>query len=249
MLPVVGLLPSFAEGELGFAAARSLQPACDVILVAEGPIAYAPDEPQKWPSLKRTHVAYGSWPSDAGKRNGLLERAKRWASGREFWIVWLDGDELLLYPDHLRLWVERAEREQWDDSGSDLKVTGGFPLRLVELDGTTVQAMGRIIRGDLVEEYRHSISEVKLVGRESSMPLPNVPNWAPGYTSEGGRAVPAEDVTGYCRPPLQGEPHILHLSALRDPARQAERQSEAELRGYKERAEAQGIAIPEWAAE
>lgn len=247
MLPVVGLMPTFQEGELGIQAARSLAPACEVIFIAEGPINYAPGEPGKWPSLKKTHVEYGAWGTDATKRTALVDRAKAWASGRPFWILWLDGDEILLWGEHLRLWIARAEAEPWE--GGDLKVTGGFPLRLVELDGTTVQSMGRILRGDLVDHYLHSAVEVKLIGRESSMALPNVPNWSPGYTDETGRAFPAEDETAYCRRPLQGEPHILHLSALRDPARQAERQSAAEVRGYKERAAAAGITVPEWAAE
>lgn len=255
-LPIVGLLSTFAEGPLGEAAARSLAKACDKVIVGEGPIGPAPgrpgeDSPHRWPSIKSGHVLTGRWPSDAAKRTALVLEAQRTMGGvramggRPFWAVWLDGDELLLNPESLRLWCWRAEREQWDSTSSDLKISGGFPLRLVELDGTVVQAMGRVLRGDLVESYLHSIVEVKMHSALSSIPLPNVPNWSPAQLDEDGSVkVPADPLSAYRRPPLQGEPHVLHLSSLRDPARTAERQSEAEQRGYRERAEAMGIALP-----
>lgn len=248
MLPIVGLLSTFAEGPLGEAAARSLARACDRLIIGEGPIGEATARPHRWPSIKAGHLLTGEWPTDAAKRTALVRAAQEATGGKPFWVVWLDGDEILLWPEHLRLWIHRAEAEDWAATSSDLKQTGGFPVRLVELDGTTVQATGRVIRGDLIEAYLHSIVEVKMKSLLSSIPLPNVPAWEPGReeTLPGGETiqVPADTITGYRRPPLQGEPHILHLSALRDPGRGAERQSEAEVRGYRERAAALGIALP-----
>lgn len=250
MLPIVGILSTYAEGPLGVNAARTLRAACDWILIGEGPIragdgSIPREAPHHWkakPGIQR--VLAGRWESDAAKRTELLMHAQAHQKG-PFWAVWLDGDEALIWPEHLRLWCYRAELEQWDSG--ELKVTGGFPIRLVELDGTTVQAQGRVYRGDLVERYLHSSVEVRLKGRQASMPLPNIPNWTPAYTSEAGRAIPAQEIDAYNRPPLQGEPHILHLSALRDPGRTAERQSQAELDGIRAQAERMGVALPEWA--
>ena len=213
---------------MGIRAVTSLGAACDQIIVGEGPLGETTPLPQRWPPIRHTEVIFGSWETDAAKRTFLLNAAKAWASGRKFWIVWIDGDELMLWGENLPLWIARAEY-----GDPELKETGGFPLRLVELTGATVMATGRVIRGDIIEEYRHSIVEVKLTGMETSHPLPNLPNWAPG-----------EPVTAYNRPPLHGEPHYLHLSSLRDPARQAQRQSEAETEGYEARAKALGIYVP-----
>lgn len=232
-LPIIGLVSSFAEELLGVAAVRSILPACDRVYVSEGPIG-DPGEtrPTRWPSLKGTHAEVGSWDTDAAKRTHLLRRAQTYCNGKPFWAVFLDGDESFIWADRLPVWIRRAELEPWSD---DLKVTGGFPLRIVELDGSVVWAAGRVFRGDLVEEFLNSSVEIRLKDSGASVGIGNSLCWRPG-----------DEVDAYHRPPLQGEPHILHLSELRDPARQVKRQSVAELEDYRERAARLGLALPAW---
>lgn len=228
---LVGLVSTYAEGNLGEAAVRSLEDACARIFIAEGPIGEQTEVNHDWGEIRRD-VVYGLWVSDAAKRNALLRFAQN-LPYPDVWVVSLDGDEQLLNGHNLPLWVERARAG--DD---DLRVHGGFPIRLVELDGSTSQALNRVYRADAVDSYVHSSCELRLAGGgETSISAGNVINWRPG-----------DQVTGYNRPPLQGEPHILHLSELRDPARRARRQSELELEDYAIRAKKIGIELPDWAA-
>lgn len=237
-LPIIGLVSSYREAELGHAAARSLGHVCKRVLVLEGPIVGGmiddaiPSLGERWPSTRNTQVRYEVHDSDAAKRTALLRWAQDVMSGAPFWALFLDGDEQLVNGHNLPLWARRAELEPWND---DLRVTGGFPLRIVELDGSTVTSSGRIFRGDQVERFELSSVQIKLKGSDATVAAGNVPNWLPG-----------EEITGYNRPPLQGEPHILHLHPLRDPAREAVRQSEAEIESTRAQAERLGIALPEW---
>lgn len=227
---LVGLVSTYAEGALGEAAVRSLEDVCHRILIAEGPIGKRTEPNHQWDG---PDVIYGTWKTDAEKRTDLLNRARsiKHVPPESVWAVVVDGDEQLLNAHNLPLWIRRAEY-----GDSDLLVTGGFPLRIVEMDGTTVQAFNRVYRVHQVDAYVHSGAELRLRDSATSIPSGNVPNWQPG-----------DQITGYNRPPLQGEPHILHLSELRDPARRAKRQSVAELEDYAERAKKAGIELPTWA--
>ena len=230
-LPILGLVSSYREGELAQAAVRSLETCCRRILVLEGQIG-GPDLGEAWPSMKRTGARrQGGFVSDAEKRTALL----RWAqdvAGGPFWALWLDGDEQLVNGSNLPLWTRRAEMEPWETE--DLHVTGGFPLRVVELDGTTSQGMGRIFRGDLIGRFLLSSTQLELRDGKAVVGAGNTVVWRPG-----------EPLAAVERPPLQGEPHVLHLSELRDPARGVERQSAAEVRSVREQAARIGIALPE----
>lgn len=251
MLPVIGLVSAFAEGPLGERAVQSLHPAVERVYVAEGPAGDPGQEVNhRWPSMKKTHVAYGAWDSDADKRTYLIREAQRYVNGKPFWAVWLDADEVLVNAENLPVWIRRAEY-----GDPDLRATGGFYIRRVELDGTTVQCPDRVIRGDQIHEYVHSIVEIRLkrydeTGDRASLSLGHLPNWTPGVVHElpdgSTTIIPGDPVTAYNRPPLQGEPHVLHLHELRDPARTAQRLSDAEVDGYREQAKRIGVMLPEW---
>jgi hypothetical protein len=142
------------------------------------------------------------------------------------WIVWLDSDELLLWGEYLIDWLHRTEHE----TGA-----GGFIIRLVELDGSVVMCHGRVVRGDLIRSYEHSIATI-LLKNGMLVSLPNVPVCAAGgvpYWTDESRAIEVDDLARL-RPPLAGEPHLLHRSLLRDPSRDVERQSVAESRWFDE---------------
>lgn len=211
MLPVVGLLSTFREGLLARDAVRSLLGCCDRVLCLEAPIGAAdPDagEPSRlWDGKKRPPSLLvserGPFATDAAKRTALLRWAHRFQQqiGQpEWWAVVLDGDEVLLWPELLPAYLERARAED---------AAGSLKLKLVTAaDGRSeVQETGaRILPGHLVDEYVLSSYQIRLRGTATVLTLPNGPAQ---------------------RPPLQGEPHILHRSYLRPPSR-TDRQSEAE---------------------
>lgn len=221
---IVGLVSTFQEGRLAEDAVRSLLPCCQVVLVNEGPITDARDvtiDRSGWTWARkepRVTVAFGSYESDAEKRTALLTRSRRYPTPT--WGVILDGDELLLHGEQIPALIEHHEQQAALAGSEPLRV----PLRLVDGDGTVSVMTGRILRLDLVERWLISSYHILLRnGVEVSL--------ANGKLVDVG--VPDSrdlDVsTGFqLRRPLQGEPHILHRPFLRDPDRQAERQSSAE---------------------
>jgi hypothetical protein len=231
---IVGLIPTYQEGRLAWSAINSLLPGCDHVAVFDGPIGDArptgyqtilpPDNPHL--TVKR-----GTWDSDAHKRTEMLKwaQARRWLDD-DSWIVWLDGDEVMLYGEYLPDLIERAVEEGANDTP-----VGGIPLRLHELEGTTSLVTGRLLRVDIVEEYITSISFVRLKNGETRL-LGNIPiwNWRQGPMivhddGEGGMVIDAR-----CRPASAGEPQILHRSAWRSRARTVERQSVAEQKAFEQ---------------
>lgn len=217
-------------------AVRSLA-ALDHVLVAEGPIGdNRPDGPpselprgREW-SGRLTRLD-GVWPSDAAKRTAMLEWVHRrpWLDG-ETWGLWLDGDELLLWGEHLHDWVWRVSQQ-----GDADNPVAGWPLPLVELDGSVVLCLGKLLRVDLVRRYLVSSSLLELVNGEQ-VTRGNVPYWNP---VDGPLVRDAEGRPNWrARPPLQGEPHLQHRPVLRSKLRTAERQHKAEERDYR------GVILP-----
>jgi hypothetical protein len=227
VLKIVGLVSCFREGELVQAAIKSLA-ALDHTLVFEGPVEGnldAAGQPSLLPKpgQRLSVVRGGPWASDAGKRTKMVEwvRKRPWLNDPEgTWGLWLDGDELLLWGDYLRDWLLRVSEQ-----GDEENPVAGWPLPLVELDGTVVICMGKLLRIDLVQRYLASSSYIELVDG-SRRTVGNVPYWnvKDGPLLEHWRA----------RPPLQGEPHLLHRPILRSKGRDVERQHAAEARAFAE---------------
>lgn len=235
---IVALMSSYREGALGLAAARSVLPACDVLIVLEGAVGVAAPGGDPTPLIEIREAGreagvtcYATtveepFASDASKRTELLRQAKFLGRGDHdpLWCFWIDGDELLLWSEYLPDLIARAA---YDNDNA------GFPIRIVELDGSVVQAHGRVFRGDLIDEFIEGSYQVLL---ESGMvvALPNTPICVSGgvpCARPDGEPVTVEDLAEL-RPPLAGEPHFLHRTMLRDPARQARRLSTAEPGWY-----------------
>jgi hypothetical protein len=245
---IVAVCSSYREGAGFGSTLDSALRGCDYVYVLDGPIGDAPpvapgdylDGLEEHISFRvaneRLTIEHGSWASDADKRSHALFRVKGKyspAKGDSLWVLWLDGDELLLWPEYLQDWTRRVDAE----TGA-----GGFAIRIVEYDGSVAKCYGKIIRADRVRRYVHSSYHVELhTGIEVA--LPNVPlcqaggipilpsgidQW--GELSEADRARWLADA----RPPIQGEPHLLHRSWLRDPGRTIARQSDAEGELYAE---------------
>lgn len=233
---IVGLVSSFREGALVQLAVASALDGCDYVLVVDAPVgaggATAGDPSDFRPFLSRAGNVgaprlslmdrapghpYEPFASDAAKRTFMVERARNVygrrlnrARGERLWGVWVDGDERLMFPEMLRHYIARGEH-----TGSP-----NFPLRLVEAQGGAVSlCYGKVVDLLAVERYVASSYEVQLFGEPISRAWGNDNahwNWQQGGNIEGAR------------PPVQGEPHLLHLSALRPPGRDSERMHSAE---------------------
>ena len=243
---IAALVSSFREGPLFVSTLRSAL-ALDYVLVddsaLEGVDVHA-GEPTPVDAFRTMgHVEVMSRrtaKSDASKRTRMLRRMKDVYKARRkgvprreldpLWILWLDGDELLLWGEYLPDLTHRADAE----TGA-----GGHRLRLVELDGSVVFCYGKLVRGDRIRRYLESSYQVEL---ETGMiiALPNIPICGPGgipaFTDEQSELPQAERVRllAELRPPLAGEPHLLHRSIMRDPSRTIERLHAREPAFYEE---------------
>lgn len=195
MTRTVGLLSSYREGGLAAAAVASLRACCDTVLCLEGPAGATLEagDPTVFTRERRRPqdvlVREGAWASDAAKRTELVAWAKRLYPG-PLWGLVLDGDEALLFPELLPDYLDRADRQQ---AGP-----GGLRLKIVEPDGQVYESAARALRIDLVADYVLSGYQIRLEGSQTVVTLP---------------LLPAE------KPPIIGEPHILHRSYLRPPER------------------------------
>lgn len=246
------LISSYREGLLLRSTVESARQSCDVISVFEGAVesdssreyAVTVKESGIWPGYFGSGIAtcFGTWKTDAAKRTFMLRWAK---SHREQhykdidepqWVLWLDGDEILVWGEYLRDYCDRADRET---------AVGGFPLRIVEQDGSVYQSYGRIFQAEAVAEILESSYQVQLASG-MVIALPNTPLCSsggiplnpPSHGSLGFKLDPSsEEVKKWLamsRPPLQGEPHILHRPMLRNPARNVRRLHQDEQLFYEE---------------
>lgn len=237
-MKIVGLVSSFREGELLRSAIESLAP-LDHVLVAEGPVEQNADlsgQESLIPSYvgepkRQVHVMRGEWPADAAKRTAMIRwvQDRRWLRGEEVWGLWLDGDEILLWGEYLADWLRRASQ-----AGTADDPAAGWPLSIVEPDGSVAWCMGKLIRVDLIERYLISSSFIEMKGG-ATRTVGNVQCWTPldgptQFTEAEGERLPH----WRARPPLQGEPHLVHRWHLREKQRQVERQHKAEERNYQD---------------
>lgn len=242
---IIGLVSCYREGALVQLAIQSALAGCDFVLVVDAPVgaggATSGDPSDFGPFLAKTGkvraprlsiVGVPLFASDAAKRTFMIERARnvygrpeRLRKGDRLWGVWVDGDERLMFPEMLRHYIARGEH------------TGNpnFPLRLVEAAGGAVSlCYGKVVDLLAVERYVASSYEVQLFGEPITRAWGNDNqhwNWQQGGNMEGAR------------PPIQGEPHLLHLSSLRPPGRDAERMHQAEADDLATRIPT-GIVLP-----
>lgn len=256
---IVGLISSYRESRLIVECVRSLLDGCNLVLVADGPVAdggatkgeESDLSPFNQTGIGRPHwiprlrVVKAKWDSDADKRSYLVDWAKnecRVPEGEPLWLVWLDGDELLLWPHLLQDWIRRGGAE----GDVHENPVGGIGLRICELDGTVAIGTGRVIRGDLVARYLVSSYQVELTSG-MVVALPYVPVCGPGSiplapTPQPERGSVEENRwLSNARAPVQGEPHILHRSILRPPGRDVERLHDAEADWFRRREDVQAI--------
>ncbi len=235
---VVGVCSTWQEGRLAASAVRSLRAACDVVHVYDGPIGQPlpGGSATDWRAFKRDPsvvVHTGEWETDAAKRTAALAPTRRLPP--PVWGVILDGDELLLHGELIPDLIEWSEA----DAASKGEMAATFGLRLVEVNGSVSILPARVIRLDLVARWVASSNQIEFVNGIVHT-FPNqliVPAGAPD-------APDSEQEYGIHqrRRPLAGEPHVLHRSGLRDPARAAARQHVAEASEWERLVASAGLA-------
>lgn len=201
----------------------------DEIFVVEGPTTFPLNKfDGAWDAHRtpRKNVRYmratGVWKSDADKRTAILREAQAW--NHDAWGLWLDADEILLYGDQLRIHINRAEQET---------ATGGSTIRIVEYDGSVAQCYGKLIRVGNIRNYVMSSYEVELTNR-MTVALPNVPICSMGGIPIGEIKDRDDPELALKRPPVIGEPHLLHRHGLRNPKREAPRLHDKEAESFEQ---------------
>lgn len=255
---IVALISTYLEGRTVQHAIRSALTACDRVIVVEGQAGPALPDAGKVPptdlgdyaglrGLKdfSPGVSYhaGRWGSDAEKRTAMLEHVRKLEP--PVWVLWLDGDEVLVNGEYLRDWVDyiawtdQLEREEWliTRLGNSKPVVGPYtvppepaptmriPLRLVELDGSISMSYVKMIRGDLVQSYELSIANLTNtagVGEQAG----NLHEHISGWMQKHPRA--AEGYLYWPPGPAPLDPFIVHRSLLRHPLRAGLRMNEQE---------------------
>lgn len=222
MTEIVALISTYKEEEILDSAIESVQ-CLDATIIFDGPT----NEPRGDISLvytfdEGTEIKFsGGWESDAKKRTEMLLYAQ--SAFPDAWALWLDGDEVLLWGEYLKDHCRRAEEET---------ATGGTTLRIVEYDGSVAQCYGKLIRLDAVKRYVMSSYEVEL-SSGLTVALPNVPICYAGGLPYGDITDVTNPLLGLNRPPLQGEPHLLHRHGLRSPKRTVERLHNTEAESFQ----------------
>lgn len=211
---LLGLCSTYKEGELSRMAIESCLAAhFDQVIVFEGPAGEElPGElPDSWipPAVTARN---GRWKTDAAKRTAMVKATRGFSEPT--WGVWVDGDEVLLNGEFLR---DQLQAVLWRDEREGGQPTAGFPLRLVEMDGSVAVCRAKCVRVDLIERYIVSSSGILFrngaMMAEGNLPMAQAEWWIPERMRllEEGRMI--------LTPPLPGEPYLLHRSPLRHPER------------------------------
>jgi len=253
---LAALISTYHEGTLAAAAIRSCLDAGIEVVCFEGPAGegrcdHAPATETGAVDPARFIWHHGEWATDAHKRTEMITYAKeRWHT-KPLWVLWLDGDEILINGHLIRdvcqsiMWTDKAAGANITDP--DNPPTGGAPLRLIEPDGSTSLLKGRLVRGDLIRSYIVSNLVLEMI-TGISLRLGNVQTKVedmPHVQAALHLGQLIQEATGtkkteleeklqqlfgflYLDPPLPGEPVIVHRSHLRHPERQKLRMHEQE---------------------
>ncbi len=226
-MKLYGLVSSYVEGPLVRMAIQSALRACDHVYVFEGPAgpdrcldAPLSDLTTPW-EIPELTIVRGEWQTDAAKRTAIVKHVQP-AKPEPVWGVWIDGDEVLMQGEFLRDWLQALV---WEDEASG-DTTVGFPIRIVEMDGSVAICRAKCLRVDQISNYVVSSSGIKLKNGVT-VAEGNLPQKLTEWWNADRMRVAAGDRL-MLEPPLPGEPYLLHRSPLRHPARRGLRMHEQE---------------------
>ena len=238
---IVGLCSSYLEGPLVQGAVRSLLAACDRAVFFEGPAGPPLDEDVPPSDFGRDvppqMIHHGTWSTDAKKRTAMVESLRPFTEPT--WGVWIDGDEVLCNPEYLRDWLQFFD---WKEEETGVK-NMGWPVKLIEMDGSVAVCQAKVIRVDRLDSYSVSSSVFKNVMgeldargnyRASIQDFPLHEQLRQLGDPDGGYL--------FAWPPLPCEPFIMHRSKLRHPRRSGLRLHEQEAVEI-EKAKAAGLGV------
>jgi hypothetical protein len=282
---LVGMLSLYREDALALAAVESAREACDHLIVYEGP-AGEPLADEGY--LEKTDYLSmlpldvykeGRWRTDAEKRTDMIKATRTY--GPPVWACWLDGDEILMNGQYLR---DQLQALTWEDEHRGASIDAadpadqpymGWPMMIVERDGSVAVCRGKVIRCDLVDHYSVSSSvyrnvmgglhgegnqqvllselpkhagiakvqaQAELLDKQISL-LPDGPERSKLLAQLEQLVMLMNELADklVLPPPLPGEPHLIHRSHLRHPARRGLRLHEQEATEI-EKAKATGSA-------
>lgn len=248
---VVGFMSTYCEGRLFVPAVDSLLAVgLDHLYVYEGPAGEPLPNEAELPPTRLEHldgragvtVHRNRWRTDGRKRNDMLQRAKQEWPGPA-WAVTLDADEILVGGQFLRdrlEWIEASDRHRGASIATpDNPPMARWPLRLIEHDGSMSLITARVYRMDFLRSIDHSTSVVTNVAGVRDG-WGNVGEVSRVWTERWLAAVDAGHMVAW--PPFSAEPHIVHRSNLRTPARQGLRMSDQETREFKRAMEEEGAS-------
>lgn len=220
---LVGIVPTYREGQLAAAAIRSILPHVDTVIVFEGPVGDATDEGyetdlREFGRNQRVVIRHGAWGVEADKRNAMLEYTRRLP--KPTWGLYVDADEVFVGAEYVRDYIWAAQVRNENESVTAL------PVNITEVDGS-VGRIHRIIRLDMLERHVLSMSQLQFFGQSFVAVFPVVPVWRPG------EPVRVED-NEYKGPPLLGTPSIHHRPYYRPPRRGEYRLHAEEIADFNE---------------
>lgn len=210
-VPIVCFISTYKEGQLVQGAIRSALACTNRILVFEGltETEGVEGEPTQLGIYNKYLAGTGRWDSESEKRNAMLQHARqKWQ--KDFWIMILDADELLVWGENLRDWLNQLNPGlHGPENVVPLKITE----HILKDNGTwdTWEAPHRLYHSSIIIRY--------VVG-----------SWqfeAPGGKLGVLNSQPSD------LPPIYGEPHIHHRHYLRRGERQAFRAHEHEEARWK----------------
>lgn len=223
-MKIVALISTYQEEELLPSVIRSAKD-LDLRLVFDGPVGATTDTWNGGDYGISDIIRFeGEWISDASKRTSMLDIARIITDGKDdVWGLWLDGDEILLWGEYLKDHCHRADMET---------ATGGTALKIVEYDGSVAECYGKLVKLAAIKRYIMSSYEIELVNG-LTVALPNVPICTAGGIPIGDIVERDHPLLAINRPPLQGEPHLLHRHGLRNPERKVERLHDKETESFQ----------------
>lgn len=229
-MKIVALISFYQENDEMLTSAIESASMLDDVLVFEGTTKGMKNEiDYKQVNLslrnRRRFMLYrGYWKSDADKRTEMLKEAQALWEDDNVWALWLDADEILLFGEYLKDHCHRADEET---------ATGGTTIRIVEYDGSVAKCFGKLIKVDAIRRYILSSYEVEL-SNGMTVAMPNVPICSAGGIPIGEIKDRDDPILALNRPPLIGEPHLLHRHGLRSPEREAPRLHDEEAKDFEQ---------------
>lgn len=231
-MKIAALISYYDEKDLLPSCIKSAQ-YCDMRMMFSGPTNADENICDHGTAVQYNLIQYpGIWKSDADKRTDMLVAAQELLhDDPDYWALWLDADEILLWGEYLHDLCRRAEIET---------ATGGAAIKIVEYDGSVANCFGKLIKLESIKRYVMSSYEVEL-NNGMTVALPNVPICTAGGIPIGEIKEATDPLLATNRPPLQGEPHLLHRHGLRDPRRSVQRLHDAESESFQTLVKSAGL--------